>query len=93
MNGAAVITTEENANVLAVPNQAIRRRGNNQVVDVLVDGKPETRVIRTGSSDANNTEIVSGLQAGDLVILPGAVRTTTEQPTPEEEEEIPDGIR
>jgi RND family efflux transporter MFP subunit len=93
MNGAAVITTEENANVLAVPNQAIRRRGNNQVVDVLVDGKPETRVIRTGSSDANNTEIVSGLQAGDLVILPGAVRTTREQPTPEEEEEIPDGIR
>lgn len=93
MNGAAVITTEEKANVLAVPSQAIRRRGNSQVVDVLVDGKPETRVIQTGSSDANNTEITSGLQTGDLVILPGAARTGTEEPTPEGEEEIPGGIR
>jgi HlyD family secretion protein len=94
MNGAAVVTTEEKANVLAVPNQAIRERGDNQVVDVLVDGKPEIRVIRTGSSDANNTEVTSGLQAGDLVILPGAARTTAEESTPVgEEEEIPGGIR
>jgi len=93
MNGAAVVTTEEKANVLAVPSQAIRQRGNNQVVDVLVNGKPETRVIHTGNSDANNTEITSGLQAGDLVILPGAARTTGEEPTPEGEEEIPGGIR
>jgi HlyD family secretion protein len=93
MNGAAVVTTEENANVLAVPSQAIRQRGNNQVVDVLVDGKPETRVIRTGSSDATNTEVTSGLQAGDLVILPGTARTTTEEPTPEGGEDLPGGIR
>lgn len=93
MNGAAVVTTEEKANVLAVPSQAIRRRGNEQVVDVLVDGKRETRVIRTGSSDATNTEVTSGLQAGDLVILPGAARTTTEESTPEGGEDLPGGIR
>jgi len=95
MNGAAVVTTEEKPDVLVVPNQAIRRRGNDQVVDVLVDGKVETRVIRTGSADANNTEVTSGLQTGDLVILPGAARTTGETPTPEggEKEEIPGGIR
>jgi RND family efflux transporter MFP subunit len=93
MNGAAVVTTKENANVLAVPSQAIRQRGNNQVVDVLVDGKPETRVIRTGTSDATNTEVTSGLQAGDLVILPGTARTTTEDSTPEAGEDLPGGIR
>ena len=93
MNGAAVITTAEKANVLVVPNQAVRRRGNDQVVDVLVDGKPETRVIRTGSSDATNSEVTSGLQAGDLVILPGAARAAGETPTPESEEDIPGGIR
>jgi len=93
MNGAAVVTTDEKANVLAVPGQAIRRRGNDQVVDVLVDGKPETRVIRTGSTDATNTEVTSGLQAGDLVILPGAARTTAEEPTPEGGEDLPGGIR
>jgi HlyD family secretion protein len=93
MNGAAVVTTEEKANVLAAPNQAIRQRGNNTVVDVLVDGKPETRVIRTGTSDTTNTEVTSGLQAGDLVILPGTARGTTEEPTPEGGEDLPGGIR
>jgi HlyD family secretion protein len=93
MNGAAVVTTEEKANVLAVPSQAIRQRGNSQVVDVLVDGKPETRAIHTGNSDATNTEVTSGLQAGDLVILPGAARTTTGEPTPEAGEDLPGGIR
>jgi len=93
MNGAAVVTTEEKANVLAVPSQAIRQRGNNQVVDVLVDGKAETRVIRTGSSDTTNTEITSGLQAGELVILPGTAGATAEEPTPEAGEDLPGGIR
>ena len=93
MNGAAVVTTEEKANVLAVPSQAIRQRGGNSVVDVLVDGKPETRVIHTGNSDTTNTEVTSGLQAGDLVILPGAARTTTEEATPEAGEDLPGGIR
>ena len=93
MNGAAVVTTEEKADVLAVPSQAIRQRGGNSVVDVLVDGKAETRVIRTGNSDTTNTEVTSGLQAGDLVILPGAARTTTEEATPEAGEDLPGGIR
>jgi HlyD family secretion protein len=93
MNGAAVVTTEEKANVLTVPSQAIRQRGNSQVVDVLVDGKPETRVIHTGNSDTTNTEVTSGLQAGDLVILPGSARTTDGESTPEAGEDLPGGIR
>jgi HlyD family secretion protein len=93
MNGAAVVTTDEIANVLVVPSQAIRQRGGNSVVDVLVDGKPETRTIRTGSSDTTNTEVTSGLQAGDLVILPGTARTTAEEATPEGGEDLPGGIR
>jgi RND family efflux transporter MFP subunit len=93
MNGAAVVTTDEKANVLVVPSQAIRQRGGNSVVDVLVDGKPETRVIRTGSTDTTNTEVTSGLEAGDLVILPGTAKTTTEEATPEGGEDLPGGIR
>jgi len=93
MNGAAMVTTEEKANVLVVPSQAIRQRGGNSVVDVLVDGKPETRTIRTGNSDTTNTEVTSGLQAGDLVILPGSARTTDGESTPEAGEDLPGGIR
>jgi multidrug efflux pump subunit AcrA (membrane-fusion protein) len=93
MNGAAMVTTEEKTNVLVVPSQAIRQRGGNSVVDVLVDGKPETRTIRTGTSDTTNTEITSGLEVGDLVILPGTARTASESATPEGGEDLPGGIR
>jgi RND family efflux transporter MFP subunit len=93
MNGAAMVTTEEKEDVLVVPSQAIRQRGGNSVVDVLVDGKPETRTIRTGTSDTTNTEVTSGLEVGDLVILPGTARTTTEEATPEGGEDLPGGIR
>jgi HlyD family secretion protein len=93
MNGAAMVTTEEITDVLVVPSQAIRQRGGNSVVDVLVDGKPETRTIRTGASDTTNTEVTSGLEAGDLVILPGTASTTAQEPTPEAGEDLPGGIR
>jgi len=93
MNGAAVVTTGEKPNVVGVPNQAIRRRGDNDVVDVLVDGKPETRVIRTGTADATYTEVINGLQTGDLVILPGTASVTDEEATPTGGEDLPGGIR
>jgi len=93
MNGAAMVTTDEIADVLVVPSQAIRQRGGNSVVDVLVDGKLETRTIRTGASDTTNTEVTSGLEVGDLVVLPGTARTATGESTPEAGEDLPGGIR
>jgi len=90
MNGAAVINTGEKTNILAVPSRAIRRRGQDQIVEVVIDGKTETRVVQTGTSDATNTEITSGLKAGELVVLPGVPLSQEEAP---QEEEIPGGIR
>ncbi|MDP2950362.1 MAG: efflux RND transporter periplasmic adaptor subunit [Chloroflexota bacterium] len=90
MNGAAVVNTGEKTNVLAVPSRAIRRRGEDQIVEVVVDGKTETRVIQTGTGDATNTEITSGLKAGELVVLPGV---PSSQEGAQQEEEIPGGIR
>lgn len=90
MSGAAVIVTQEKSDVLAVPNSAIRRRGQNRVVEVVVDGKLETRVVQTGVSDAEKTEILSGLKAGDLVVLPGSAPA---EGAAGEVEELPGGIR
>ena len=90
MSGAAVIVTQEKADVLAVPNRAIRRRGQDQTVDVVLDGKLETRVVLTGVSDTEKTEILSGLEAGDLVTIPGSAPA---QGALEEGEELPAGIR
>ncbi|MGQ9572940.1 MAG: efflux RND transporter periplasmic adaptor subunit [Dehalococcoidia bacterium] len=90
MSGAAIIVTEEKPDVLAVPNRAIKRRGQDQTVDVVIDGKFETRVVRTGISDAEKTEILSGLKAGDLVAIAGAASA---EGTIEERKELPGGIR
>ena len=35
---------------------------------VLEDGQPAPVKVRTGSTDGERTEIVSGLEAGDLVV-------------------------
>jgi HlyD family secretion protein len=90
MSGSAVIVTEEKSDVLAVPNQAIRRSGQNKTVEVVIDGKLETRVVQTGISDGEKTEILSGLKAGDLVTLPGSASV---EEAGEEVEELPAGIR
>jgi HlyD family secretion protein len=90
MSGAAVIVTEEKTDVLAVPNTAIRRGGQNKTVEVVIDGKLETRVVQTGISDAEKTEILSGLKIGDLVALPGSASV---EEAVEEGEELPAGIR
>jgi len=94
MSGAAVIVTEEKPDALAVPNRAIRRQGQSYTVEVLVDGEVITRVVLTGISDTENTEIVSGLEIGDLVVLPGSASSEgTVEETDEEAEELPGGIR
>ncbi|KPK22075.1 MAG: hypothetical protein AMJ76_00920 [Dehalococcoidia bacterium SM23_28_1] len=90
MSGSAVIVTQEKSDVLAVPNTAIRRRGQNKTVEVVIDGTLETRVIQTGVSDAEKTEILSGLKAGDLVVLPGSAAA---EEAAEDVEELPGGIR
>lgn len=89
MNGSAVLVTEERRNVLMVPNRAIRRRGDDVVVEVMVGGKLEIQTVETGLSDTDNTEVVSGLEEGDLVVLPGSTQAEQE----EEQESLPEGIR
>ncbi len=90
MSGSAVIVTQEKAGVLAVPNRAIRRRGQNQTVEVVVDGKLEIRVVQTGISDTEKTEILSGLKAGDVVALPGGAPSGE---AAEDAEPLPGGVR
>jgi HlyD family secretion protein len=94
MSGAAVIVTQEKTDVLAVPNRAIGRQGQDYTVEVLVDGEVVTRVVQTGIVDTEKTEITGGLQIGDLVVLPGsALAEGTAEATVEGEEELPGGIR
>ncbi len=51
--------------VLTVPTSAVR--GSN--VQMLVNGQPQTVPVTTGASDSTRTQILSGLNAGDMVVI------------------------
>lgn len=56
-------------NVLVVPNSAVHTSQGQKVVTKLVDGQPTEVPIETGAEDEQFTEVTSGLEAGDKIIL------------------------
>jgi len=84
MSVSAMVITSINQDVLAVPNSAIKSQGANNYVQVLANvdpaaadsaqgvlatSVPENRPVTIGVADDNNTEITSGLAAGEYVVL------------------------
>jgi hypothetical protein len=61
----------------AVSNRAITRQGRNSTVQVLKGTTTEAVTVTTGIADSTNTEVVSGLSAGDQVLLPTSTTSTT----------------
>jgi len=54
---------------LLVPATAIRKIGQLEVVKVVVDNQLQTRQVRVGKRYNDNIEILSGLSAGETVVL------------------------
>jgi HlyD family secretion protein len=75
------INSRERFNVLTVPRGAVDAEGGRRFVFVVlrnalgVGGKAtlQKREIRVGIADATNYEVVSGLEEGEMVALPGDV--------------------
>jgi RND family efflux transporter MFP subunit len=66
----AVLTLNQNGNVLAIPLQAINRNGTETGVYVVdPDGRVEDRPIALGAETANYAEVTSGLKNGELVVI------------------------
>ena len=72
----AVLQAGVNEQTLLVPQQAVTRdaAGNPSVLLVTADNKLERRRIATGAAIGSRWEIVSGLAAGDRVLVDGAQR-------------------
>ncbi len=70
MSATAEVIIERHEDVLSIPNRYIRGTTENPMVVVLVDEQEEEREITLGLSDGINTEVLSGLQEGEKVILP-----------------------
>jgi HlyD family secretion protein len=71
MTTSVDIVVERKDNVLLVPSRAIRRNVPDRVVDVAIgEGGTEERPVEIGSSDAMRTEILSGLEEGEKIVVP-----------------------
>jgi len=68
MAATANIIIDRKDNVLLVPSAVIQNRGGQSYVNVLVDGQSQSVPIETGLYSDTQTEVISGLNEGDLVI-------------------------
>ncbi len=69
MSATADIVIIERNDVLLVPDRAIKEDSQgNSIVEVIVNGQIEGRPVVTGISDGFDTEIVDGLDEGELVM-------------------------
>jgi RND family efflux transporter MFP subunit len=92
MNARGQIITDSKPNLILIPPRAIRKKGDEQVVDVRRGGEIVEQVVVTGVSDNNNIEIVSGLNEGDVVVV-AALTSVNSQPTPKPQPTLPGGVR
>jgi RND family efflux transporter MFP subunit len=66
----ATITLEQKSGVLAVPLQAVDHPGDQTSVSVVSpSGKIEVRPVTLGIQTANDAEVLSGLEDGELVVV------------------------
>ncbi|HEV8624077.1 MAG TPA: biotin/lipoyl-binding protein [Acidimicrobiia bacterium] len=86
MTANVAVIAASRDNVISVPSAAISTVGGESTVTVRSDGKDETRPVVTGLKGDGTTEIASGLEAGEQVVMSVGVvsssasnRTTTNQ--------------
>jgi RND family efflux transporter MFP subunit len=78
----SIVVVQKN-DVLLVPNAAITSQGGWLYVQVMLpSGITEKRVIKTGISNWQYTEVTDGLSEGERVVVPQGTTTTTPQQSP-----------
>jgi multidrug efflux pump subunit AcrA (membrane-fusion protein) len=69
MSAVVDIATHEKNDVLLIPNTSIKQNIQGQtVVGLVIDQKVVERQVKTGLTDGIQTEVVDGLQRGDIII-------------------------
>jgi membrane fusion protein (multidrug efflux system) len=70
----ARLATAQRAGAVVVPEDAVQPLRTANVVWAVVDGKAARRVVQLGSRSQGVVEIVSGVKAGELVVVGGLER-------------------
>lgn len=66
------IVVQERADALTVPKDAIVERSGRSLVFVITGDKAEEREVKIGLTERTRAEILSGVQAGERVVVEGA---------------------
>ncbi len=69
MAASANIVIQVKDNCLLVPSSAIQKGSGGQIVTVLENKKEVQKVVETGISSDTQTEIISGLSEGEVVVI------------------------
>lgn len=77
MTANVTIVVEQRDNILLVPNRAVKTSGKQKIVNVVVDGKPTPVNVTLGMSGDTQSEVVSGLNEGDVVVVQQTTTTTS----------------
>jgi len=75
MTGNATIVIAHRDSALVVPAEAIRTQGGRKTVVMLKNGSPQNINVRVGLSNDTVTEIISGIEEGDEVVITSLTRT------------------
>lgn len=69
ISATATIVVNQVVHVLTVPTSAVHTTATGSTVQVLVNGAPQSVAVQTGASDPTRTEIVSGLNLNQVVVI------------------------
>lgn len=73
-------TLQSKENVVLVPISAISAKEDKQIVFVVNNNTAQERVVSTGLTNGEQTEITSGLQEGEQIIITGAANVRQGSP-------------
>jgi len=59
----------ERRRVVVIPAAAVRRQGQVTVAFVVSDGIARIRLLQTGPTERDETEVMAGLDAGEMVVV------------------------
>jgi membrane fusion protein (multidrug efflux system) len=65
---------------LLIPSSAITKRGQMETVFMALSGKASLRLVRTGRTSGERTEVISGIDAGETVIISPQASLSDGQP-------------
>ncbi len=69
MSASVNVIVNQVVQVLTVPTSAVHAGSSGTTIQVLVNGAAQSRSVEVGASDSLRTQILSGLSAGDQVIV------------------------